>query len=187
MVNAEETFDLSNIRHPTKSDLVAVDSFEFLPDADIWSNKYDLFKFSERPGERPVDQDDSRLDTAIFRPMEKDGDHFLAYFLTADDFASAAFKAARAKVSGTGGTDPDVLSTQFHFVRDYETSKVEQDINNEFLLVLDDASAEVQSTEGSGRSKGAYYKTIERKMILKKRRMNVRYSPIKFEASYDSF
>lgn len=53
----------------------------------------------------------------------------------------------------------------FHWVRDYETVKIEQDVPNEFLLVLDD---------GTQHGKGAYYKNIERKMILKKKRANVR-------------
>lgn len=30
----------------------AVESYEILPDADTWANAYDLFKFSERPGDR---------------------------------------------------------------------------------------------------------------------------------------
>jgi len=50
-------------------------------------------------------------------------------------------------------------------VRDYETTKVEQEVPNEFLLVFDDGDRE--------RQKGAYYKNIERKMFLKKRRTQV--------------
>ena len=38
-----------------KPHLTAVDSYEVLPDADIWANAYDLFRFSERPGERPAE------------------------------------------------------------------------------------------------------------------------------------
>ena len=57
----------------------------------------------------------------------------------------------------------------FHFVRDYETVKVEQEVPNEFLLVLDEGSDEFDNK----RPKGAYYKNIERKMLLKKKRVNV--------------
>jgi RNA polymerase II-associated factor 1 len=46
---------LENLRHPTKPGLKAVESYPLLPDADIWANAYDLFRFAERPGERPVD------------------------------------------------------------------------------------------------------------------------------------
>jgi RNA polymerase II-associated factor 1 len=63
--------------------------------------------------------------------------------------------------------------TAFQFVRDYETVKIEQEVPNEFLLVLDDGDTEPVSTSEVSRSKGAYYKNIERKMILKKRRVNV--------------
>ena len=52
---AIESSVLSELRHPTKPDLTAVEAFEILPDADIWANAYDLFRFSERPGDRAVD------------------------------------------------------------------------------------------------------------------------------------
>lgn len=53
--------------------------------------------------------------------------------------------------------------TPFHFVRDYETVKVEQEVPNEFLLLFDDHS----------QPPTANYKDIERKIILKKKRVNV--------------
>ena len=64
-------------------------------------------------------------------------------------------------------------------MRDYETVKVEQEVPNEFLLVLYDGNPpEVidDSLEGnpSYRGKGAFYKNIERKMHLKKKRANVK-------------
>ena len=61
-------------------------------------------------------------------------------------------------------------------MRDYETVKVEQEVPNEFLLVIHDGDEEEDVFETSNRpkkEKGAYYKNIERKMLLKKRRANV--------------
>lgn len=49
---ALENFDLSTLKHPNKRGVTAVESYEVLPDADIWANAYDLFRFSERPGDR---------------------------------------------------------------------------------------------------------------------------------------
>ena len=144
--------------------------------------------------------DDPRLDCAILRPMESDGDHFLAYYLTQTDEAATSFKASRSNPNPTltstnanplaflDSDDPPESNpdaTAFHFVRDYETVKVEQEVPNEFLLVLDDGSAKVEDEaelagvdSGKGkRKKGAYYKNIERKMILKKKRVNVRLPP----------
>lgn len=110
---ATESVDLSKLRHPNKPDVTAVDSYDIFPDADIWANAYDLFRFSERPGERPPEVcplpqvrnsrlilafskvDDPRLDCAILRPMESDGDHFLAYYLTKDDETAIQFKDER--------------------------------------------------------------------------------------------
>ena len=56
-----------------------------------------------------------------------------------------------------------IQSTPFHFVRDYETVKVEQEVPNEFLLLFDDEAQPPM----------ANYKNIERKIILKKKRVNV--------------
>jgi len=52
---SNEPFDLSSLKHPNKPNVVAVESYEILPDSEVWANAYDLFKFSERPGERPAD------------------------------------------------------------------------------------------------------------------------------------
>jgi len=170
---AVEDFDLSTLKHPNKPKVTAVESYEILPDADIWANAYDLFRFSERPGDRPPEAEDPRLDCAILRPMESDGDHFLAYYLTKEDEAAIQFKEERL------ARDPDAPEeeepTNFHFVRDYEVVKVEQEVPNEFLLVVNDGEEDVKDEFGdskSSRAKGAYYKNIERKMLLKKRRVN---------------
>ena len=168
----EEPFDLSKVKHPTKAGVEAVESYEVLPDVDIWANAYDLFKFAERPGERQHDVPDPRLDCAILRPMEADGDHFLAYYLPKEDEAAENFKALRRQ----GENVEDAL---FSFVRDYETVKIEQDVPNEFLLVLDDGEDVDNDPFGEStkekRGKGAYYKNIERKIMLKKKRANVSF------------
>lgn len=156
------SLDLTTLSHPNKTGVTAVESYEVLPDADIWANAYDLFRFSERPGERPVDTEDPRLDCAILRPMESDGDHFLAYYLTREDADALEFKEERL-IPKKGEEN---RTTAFHFVRDYETVKIEQEVPNEFLLVLDNGDT-------GERGPGAYYKNIERKMTLKKKRMNV--------------
>ncbi len=49
---AHSSEQLGSLRHPTKPRLRAAATYEVLPDADVWANAYDLFRFSERPGER---------------------------------------------------------------------------------------------------------------------------------------
>ena len=60
-------FDLSALKHPNKPNVTAVSSYEIFPNVEIWANTYDLFKFSERPGERAPDvrvfKFDSRCDS----------------------------------------------------------------------------------------------------------------------------
>jgi RNA polymerase II-associated factor 1 len=53
--STSEPINLKDLRHPNKPDLRAVESYEILPDSGIWANDFDLVKFSERPGERPLD------------------------------------------------------------------------------------------------------------------------------------
>ncbi|KAI0333904.1 RNA polymerase II-associated [Cubamyces sp. BRFM 1775] len=168
---AVENSDLASLRHPTKPELTAVETFEIFPDAEIWANAYDLFRFSERPGDRPLDVEDPRLDCAVLRPMEADGDHFLAYYLTKEDEDAIEFKTNR--LARSPDDPPEDEPTLFHFVRDYETVKVEQEVPNEFLLVLDDGMSNDDDFDTKkSRPKGAYYKNIERKMLLKKKRVN---------------
>ncbi|KAG6853882.1 hypothetical protein C0991_000347 [Blastosporella zonata] len=177
-VQCNDKFSLETIQHPNKPGVTAVESYEILPDADIWSNQYDLFRFSERPGERAVDTEDPRLDCAILRPMKTEHDSFLAYYLTQDDESALKFKETRFALSPYEVPE-EPEETVFQFVRDYETVKVEQDVPNEFLLVLNDGDPpETIDDVGMERKtprrlKGAYYKNIERKMTLKKKRANI--------------
>jgi RNA polymerase II-associated factor 1 len=173
---ARASDDLNALRHPTKPRLRAVATYEVLPDADVWANAYDLFRFSERPGERGPELDDPRLDCAIMRPMESDGDHFLTYYLTKDDDAADLFKNSRTDPRGVDTLQEEEDATEFHFVRDYEVVKVEQEVPNEFLLVFDENEHGAiddgggAGTDADSRRPGAYYKLIERKMLLKKKR-----------------
>ena len=48
-------FDLSSLKNTNKPNVTPVASYEIFPNVEIWANTYDLFRFSERPGERPSD------------------------------------------------------------------------------------------------------------------------------------
>ncbi|KAF9069785.1 RNA polymerase II-associated [Rhodocollybia butyracea] len=176
-VACNDSFSLEEIRHPNKPNVTAVESYEILPDSDIWANQYDLFRFAERPGERPVDVEDPRLDCAILRPMKSDHDSFLAYYLTEQDEGALKFKETRNAIAPYEVPE-DEESTVFKFIRDYETVKVEQEVPNEFLLVFEDGGTSAfndvfnddEDQKPQKRQKGVYYKNIERKMLLKKKR-----------------
>ena len=77
---------------------------------------------------------------------------------------------------GEGDIEDD--GTEFKFIRDYEAVKIEAEVNNEFLLVFDEGGeVEVPAPPNGSlvevRGPGAYYKGIERKMLLKKKRVDV--------------
>ena len=66
-----------------------------------------------------------------------------------------------------------IQNATFHFVRDYETVKIEQDIIHEFLLTFTDGVEADSSSSSNENKRGALYKNIERKINLKKKRVNV--------------
>lgn len=115
-VACNDDFSLESLQHPTKPNVTAVESYEILPDVDIWPNQYDLFRFSERPGERAFEVsqcnmsfrlflthcrqvDDPRLDCAVLRPMKSGHDTFLAYYLTEDDESALKLKSIRNQLA----------------------------------------------------------------------------------------
>ena len=126
------------------------------------------------------------MDSAVIRPtIGEDNESFLSYYLTKDDKEALAYNNLRKtqrqplpvtpepKDEDEGENANDIKleypeAAAFHFVRDYETVKIDTEVLNEFLLSLN-------SGEGvTGDGKGAYYKNIERKYVLKKKRQNVR-------------
>lgn len=123
----------------------------------------------------------------MIRPIiGEDGESFLSYYLTSEDAEAITYntrrqaghtRASRAQNPLLPDLDEDdddneERAASFKFIRDYETVKIDTDVPNEFLLVLDDGSS--LSAGGTGGKKGAYYKNIERKYVLRKRRANVR-------------
>ncbi|KAG9101901.1 hypothetical protein FS749_001867 [Ceratobasidium sp. UAMH 11750] len=181
---------LDSLTHPTRKDangqpLTAVTSFDFLPDVDIWANPYLQIRFIERPGERPLEVSDPRLDCGILRPQQtEDDEHFISFYLPSEDEEAEAFKARRRAPLSTLTNE----TTDFEFQRDYESAKIENDITNEFLVVIDEGpglnadgtpavtghTGEANGADGSSatdesRRQGAYYKGVERKIVLKKK------------------
>lgn len=103
----------------------------------------------------------------------------MAYYLAKDE-DSTDFERQRFE-KDDGVTEP----VPFHFVRDYVASKVEHDMSNEFLIVIDEGDTVQRPLLSSAhtpvpRAKGVYYKNIERKMFLKKKRANVSSLLLKF-------
>jgi hypothetical protein len=54
---------------------------------------------------RNSQQPDPRLDCAVLRPVESDGDHFLAYYLTKEDEPAIAFRSRRLQGDASMASD----------------------------------------------------------------------------------
>ena len=67
-------------------------------------------------------------------------------------------------------------------MRDYETISIEQEVPQEFLLVMYDGDdGDPLNPDSKPKEKGAYYKNIERKMRLKKKRANVSLARLRWD------
>lgn len=70
--------------------------YDLFPDPETFATAFDVFRFPERPGDRAVDQEDPRLDSALLRPVRlEDGETFMAYYLTSEDEQAIQLKQQR--------------------------------------------------------------------------------------------
>lgn len=97
--------DLSTYTHPLKPGLRAVSTYDVFADPETASNMYDILRFAERPGERPIDQEDPRLTSGILRPMKTEDEQFLAYFLPRSDEDAAEYMERRETELQVGRLD----------------------------------------------------------------------------------
>jgi Paf1 len=94
--------DLLTYTHPLKLGLRAVSTYDVFADPETASNLYDILRFAERPGERPLEQEDPRLTSGILRPMKAEDEQFLAYFLPRNDEDAAEYMEQREIELQTG-------------------------------------------------------------------------------------
>lgn len=87
---------LSSFRHPIHTKRRAVEYYDVFPDPETFATAFDVFRFSERPGDRAADEEDPRLESAIIRPVRlADGEAFNSYYIAQDDDSAAALREQR--------------------------------------------------------------------------------------------
>ncbi|GAA5987564.1 hypothetical protein JCM10908_002010 [Rhodotorula pacifica] len=179
------TFDaahipLSELRHPTKRGVTAVESFDLLPDDDLWANEYDLVRFGEdpssvAPNEPPRLGADPRLPRAIFRDLTEvlpEGQGRVAYYLPTNDDTALAYTEKRYSAEETAEDE----AFEFRWVRDYEIAGMRQ-LTQEFIFSFDagaeatEGEAKVKPITTASRKKGAYYTPLDTAKQLRKRRL----------------
>ncbi|BGP49585.1 hypothetical protein JCM10450v2_005480 [Rhodotorula kratochvilovae] len=170
---------LSDLRHPTKAGVTAVEAFDILPDEDLWANEFDFVRFGEDPAnqgpnELPRLGPDPRLPRALLRDLSSefpDGEGRVAYYLPTDDANAIAYTEKRY----TGEETAPEETFDFRWVRDYEVAS-NRLLSQEFILSFD---AGADATEGERkarpattreRRKGAYYAPVQGAIQLRKRR-----------------
>lgn len=171
--------ELSEIVHPQKKHLKAVDTYDFLPDFETFANNYFLMRFADDPSDR-LTSSDHRLHNSILRPRYTDsGETWLQYYLPEND---EQYTLLRSKLEADAL--PEDIEEQervlFNYVREYNVTNEQKD-TNDLLLMFDTGdskppgSAVINPSLASARprGKGVYYKNMPTRMTLKKRRPKV--------------
>ncbi|GAA5904762.1 hypothetical protein JCM8208_001347 [Rhodotorula glutinis] len=170
---------LSELRHPTKQGVTAVEAFDILPDADLWANELDLVRFGEDPAKQGPNElprlgPDPRLPRALMRDLSAafpEGEGRVAYYLPSDDPNAVAYTEKRYAGEETG---PDE-AFDFRWIRDYEIAST-RPLHQEFILSFDagedatEGERKARPTTVGGRRKGAYYAQLGGAIQLRKRR-----------------
>ncbi|KDN37654.1 hypothetical protein K437DRAFT_259709 [Tilletiaria anomala UBC 951] len=102
-----KTQPLSELKHPTKGNLRAVQSWDLLPDAETWSTNFQIVRFQDWPGRvkdgKPIA--DPRVSSALLRPVHTDlNEQRISFYLITpeDEDSVTAAAAADAKAGDTG-------------------------------------------------------------------------------------
>ncbi|KAK9464724.1 RNA polymerase II-associated [Lipomyces arxii] len=162
--------DLKTFKHPIKRDLKVVDSFEFVPDVEMFDLTQLLMKMAGSTGNNKDENSDSRYDVAVVRPVGTQKETFMSFYV-ADQESADRFKhklmlskeedeAERKEERGESPMDEDgtgAYGETFRFVhtRDYEIAN--QD-TNEVTFQIDE------------KNKKAYFNPVGARMVLKRRR-----------------
>ncbi|KAK9452295.1 RNA polymerase II-associated [Limtongia smithiae] len=167
----EQTFeqakeDITVFRHPTKKNLTVVDSWDVVPDIEMFDRQYLLMKMAgSAPGMSGKDEtSDSRYDVAVARPMGTETQTFMSMFLADADTSEklkqamslSQSEAAEELLEHDDDNDESGEMYRFEYTRDYEITSQDTD---EMLLSIDDETQK------------AYFHPIGRRVILKRRRM----------------
>ncbi|KAK9474033.1 RNA polymerase II-associated [Dipodascopsis tothii] len=158
----EETFaqaerDVAGLRHPTKKHLTVAESWEALPDVEIFDLNHLLVKMTGASG-KGKDAADARYDVAVLRPVATGADDWVSFFLPDEDTA-ARYKDVLARSAAADAAAPaDDAVYRFAHVRDYDMDYHVGE-SNEFFVSFDDAT------------RAAYFAPISARSVLKRRRV----------------
>ncbi|GAA5983448.1 hypothetical protein JCM11641_007852 [Rhodosporidiobolus odoratus] len=173
---------LSEMRHPARPTITAVEAYDVLPDSDLWANEYDLMRFGEEPGDKGANElprlgADPRLPRGIFRDLTEalgTASARVAYYLPSDDATAVAYTQKRMHGEDTAEGE----EFEFRWIRDYEVTNT-RDLTQEYVFTFDGGDDDAAQTPAEkaarpattkGRKKGVYYVPLGAVTQLRKRR-----------------
>ncbi|GAA5932306.1 hypothetical protein JCM10213_005284 [Rhodosporidiobolus nylandii] len=171
---------LSELRHPMKAGVTAVEAYELLPDSDLWANEYDLTRFGEDPGDKGANElprlgPDPRLPRGIFRDLSSalgEDSGRVAYYLPSDDPTAEAYTNKRM----AGEDTVEGENFEFRWARDYQVVGARQ-LTQEYVFAFDNGEEDSTAAEraarpatAKSRKKGVYYVPLGGFTQLRKRR-----------------
>lgn len=149
LLAVEKTFDmaqrpLSELKHPAKRGLKAVESWTIMPNFDMYEQSYVNAKFPSNPAPKTksntvVNDEDARLEVACMVPrivddtIDTPDNDYISYFITDED--TAREMKMKNETPGSAGH-----VSRYKFVREYDAKK--DDGSAEWAFVFNQGSAQ---------------------------------------------
>ncbi|KAJ3053205.1 RNA polymerase-associated factor [Rhizophlyctis rosea] len=158
---------LSNLRHPKKSTLKALEIVPVFPNFDLWTNPYALVNYDgdivQEKSNAGIEEKDPRADTnrsgAVLKSMESaHNTPYVALYFPTDETTERKGKGPSDDLFGEEESDEEEQLDEYTWVRDYEWTQMD-----------DDGKVIFEVQEG----KGAYWRPFEGQYRLKRKRGKV--------------
>lgn len=183
LLAVEKTFttahrSLSELRHPAKRGLKAVQSWTVLPNFELYDQQYVNAKFPSNPAPKTksnttAEDQDPRLEVACMIPrivgdtIDAPENDYIAYFIT-DEETAKELKAKNTSGDGAGST------SKYTFVREYDAKK--DDVAGEWAIVFNDNVAQYMELGARmnmrGRRRGAQVTSANEVVEIELRDLN---------------
>ncbi|KAH3900557.1 related to RNA polymerase II-associated protein 1 [Saccharomycodes ludwigii] len=163
-------------KHPTKKNLKAVKTWSLLPDTVAMDQKFFLVKLAGSAVLDKKERDSLCLETAIFRPVELEEDDWISFYSTDKNSSKELAKGLEQQLDEITEQNSDPTNNSFKFkrIRDYNMNNIQLASSlNELSLTFNDERGV------------AYYKPLQSKIELKRRRVNDFIKPLVKEHDID--
>ncbi|RSH88788.1 hypothetical protein EHS25_003016 [Saitozyma podzolica] len=181
---------VEDIQHPDgkKRALKVVETYDILPDHDVWSNAYTMVRFPERPSAATAANPSAgasspRLAKSVLRPVIDDDLSLVEFYLPQEDAlerlesaydhpADEQIVQQIREIAEQDGKDPQldeiIMNAHYDRIRTYELVTQERPVKELLVAFIEDEGGDEERP--AKRRKGAMYKPLPMRALLRKTR-----------------